>query len=113
MAKTGKITNIDILRGLKNDKMMSSIKGDYKSFRSISKQLASLAVSDFDTFKSAQAMQVRGIPLFSKTGFKILKVIILNHFTPKTKAEKLLKKLLREEKAKNKALEIMKRYSRK
>lgn len=93
---------INRLKQLKTDTILSSINGDYKSFKKAAKEFAIEAVQDFEAAKAAQAPIYHRISLFSKTGLRIAKVWLLNKFRIKTPEEKMLKKLMKEDAIKEK-----------
>lgn len=100
MAKIPQISKIEQIQKLKNDKIFAMMMGQYKNYRVYSKELAKLSFDDFDSFMRAKPMPVKNIPLFSKVGFRTLKVAFLNMFSKKTKEEKALIAKLKEEKLK-------------
>ena len=88
------------LTSLVNEKIYSSILGDYQGFKKASVEYAKLAVDNFDEVVKMDKPSAK-ISLFSKPGFNILKVWFLNLFRKKTPEEKAFKKMFEEYKAKS------------
>ena len=86
---------------LKSDMVFSAAAGNYKVFKHAIKEHAKLAVDNFELSKNLSTPSVKA-PLFSKTGLRIAKVWFLNMFRIKTPEEKLLKKMAKQEKLKQK-----------
>lgn len=91
---------VKILSDLKTKKLISAISGNYKEYKETSKQFATIAVKDFKAAKEAPCPSIKNVPLFSKVGLKMAKVWFLNLFRIKTPDEKLLKKMIEDDKAK-------------
>lgn len=85
-----KTEKINKLSELKNQITSSVIDGDYKTYKIAKRTYAKQAIEDFDAAKQAPAMTIQNIPVFSKLGWKILKMAIREHFSSKTPEEKLL-----------------------
>lgn len=92
------------MKRLKSNMAMSAMLGNYREFKTASKEYASSAVKDYELAKSIPFPKIKA-PLFSKVGLNMLKVCVLNFFRSKTPDEKLLKKLSLEEKLKKKYYE--------
>ena len=78
-----------------------SLLGDYKSFKSARKEYAKLAVQDLDAIKQLPRPNVN-VPLFSRYGMRMMKIWFCELFRIKTPEEKLLNKMGKELKAKQK-----------
>ncbi|MDD3419490.1 MAG: HD domain-containing protein [Candidatus Gastranaerophilales bacterium] len=89
--KISQAEKINKLSELKNQITSSAIYGDYKTYKATKRTYAKQAIEDFDAAKQAPAMTIQNIPVFSKLGWKILKIAIREHFSSKTPEEKLLK----------------------
>ena len=85
---------------LKSDIVYSAVSGNYKDFKTASKEHAKLAVSNYGIAKSIPAPSIK-VPLFSKSGLKMAKVCFLNLFRIKTPEEKLLRQMQKQEKIAN------------
>jgi hypothetical protein len=85
-----KAEKINQLSALKNGMTAAIIDGDYKSYKATKRTYAKQAIEDFAAAKQAPAMTIQNIPIFSKFGWKILKMAIREHFSRKTPEEKLL-----------------------
>lgn len=94
---------------LKSNIGLSSLLGNYKDYKTARKEFASLAMNHFETSMTAPGAKIQNVPLFSKPGMNILKVIILDFFRKKTPAEKQYKKMLKDFK---KAQKIIKEFVR-
>jgi len=94
------VKNTALLSDLKSKMLVSTVLGDYRGYKTASKEFASIAVKDFQAAKNAPSPSVKNVPLFSKVGLKMAKVWFLNLFRIKTPEEKLLRKMAEEEKAK-------------
>ena len=93
-----------IQSGLKkafDDTILLSMYGRYKDYVACHKELASKAVKNFDEYLDYARINIR-VPLFSKEGLNILSVAIKDKFRRKTPDEKLLKKMLFEQKIRQK-----------
>lgn len=86
------------LSQLKTNRTISLLQGDYKSYRHNKIAFAKVAINNLQAAKQANGMTVNNIPLFSKTGLKILKIWFLELFRIKTPEEKTLKKMLNKNK---------------
>ncbi|MBS6602345.1 MAG: hypothetical protein KH301_01130 [Brachyspira sp.] len=90
------------LTQLKSDIVFSSVLGNYKDYKNAKKAYAELAKDNFELSMQAKGPKVERVPLFSKAGMGILKVLFLDMFRVKTPAEKEFSKLVKLEKAKQK-----------
>lgn len=90
------------LTQLKSDIVFSSVLGNYKDYKNAKKAYAELAKDNFELSMQAKGPKVDRIPLFSKTGLRIFKIMLLDMFRIKTPAEKEFSKLVKLEKAKQK-----------
>ena len=86
-------TTLERLTKLRYNQVISTLAGDYTGFRNASKEFASIAVKDFEIAKQVKGPVVQNVPLFSKTGMKMAKVLFLNLFRKKTADEKTLAQL--------------------
>lgn len=99
MAKIAEIKPItNRLTQLRNDMAYSVITGNYKAFKTATKEHAKLAVDNFELAKTIKTPKVK-VPLFSKYGLNMAKVWFLNLFRIKTPAERKLKIMSKLEKA--------------
>lgn len=90
------------LSQLKSDIVFSSVLGNYKDYKNAKKAYAELAKDNFELSMQAKGPKIERVPLFSKAGMGILKVLFLDMFRVKTPAEKEFSKLVKLEKAKQK-----------
>lgn len=90
------------LTQLKSDIVFSSVLGNYKDYKNAKKAYAELAKDNFELSMQAKGPKIERVPLFSKAGMGILKVLFLDMFRVKTPAEKEFSKLVKIEKAKQK-----------
>lgn len=88
---------------MKNDIAYSALMGKYKDYKNARIAYAKFAVDNFEQCKNSPSPSVKA-PIFSKFGFNMLKVWLLDKFRIKTKDEKLFNKMALEEKAKQKIL---------
>ena len=86
---------------LRTNMTYSAAMGDYNGFKEASKAYAKEAIKNFGVLKKIKSPQITA-PLFSKIGFNIMKVMVLNFFRKKTPAEKQLAKLAELQKIKKK-----------
>lgn len=75
---------------LRNEVAYSAFEGNYKNFKSAAKEHAKLAIEHYELSKQAGHPSFK-VPLFSKAGMRMMKVMILNFFRIKTPEEKELK----------------------
>jgi len=85
-------TIINLRKGL----MFTQMVGDYKNFKTLHQEYATFGVKNFELLKSVQFPEVR-VPVFSREGLNMLKIMVKDIFRRKTSDEKLLTKLFREE----------------
>ena len=94
------INTVKKMKRLRSDMTMSSLLGDCDGFKNAKVEYAKEAVKNFDIAKN-----IRGggatVPLFSKQGLNMLKVMIYNFFRKKTPEEKQLKRMCQEDAIKN------------
>ena len=83
------------------DTVLLLMYGRYKDYVACRKNLASKAVRNFEEYISVPKVMVK-VPLFSKEGFNIFTATVKDLFRRKTPDEKLFKKMLFEEKVKQK-----------
>ena len=117
MAKIPKITFSESekatakrLMQLRDEQMLSAIKGNYKNFRQSSIEYAKEALDNYDITQKLPKQPRISVPIFSKTGMKLLKVWILNMFRVKTPAEKELHNIAEQAKLEEKAKKLMEKY---
>lgn len=94
------------LSSLKSDQVYSVAMGDYNGFKKASIDYAKLAVKNFELLPKTTSPSIK-VPLFSKLGLKMAKVWLLNKFRVKTPEEKVLKKLVKEYKNKQKISQMI------
>ena len=94
----------DKMKQLKLDHARNMLLGNAKKAKEAYREYAKLAVDNFELSTQIPSPISGNIPLFSKTGLKILKYIIYDKFTKRTPAEKKLKEMAEEYRV-NKALE--------
>ncbi len=98
-----KISSIDPIKQkvtqLRNEVVYSALEGNYKKYKTALKENAKYTVANYDAIKGMAGPQIK-VPLFSKYGLKMLKVMFLNFFRVKTPEEKLLKEIIKKEKLK-------------
>lgn len=82
--------NIAKLTQLRNNIMFDVLLGKYKSYKKSIKEYAEFAVKNKELLEQMPKTSVNNIPLFSKTGMRMLKIMILNIFRKKSPAEKEL-----------------------
>lgn len=87
---------------LKNNMAYASVLGHYKEYKEAAKEYAKIGVQHFEDIRKLPSPKVT-VPLFSRPGMRILKVMILNYFRIKTPEEKEFKKLTTEYKQKAEA----------
>ena len=92
------------LAQLRSEKMLSVLMVDYKGYKQAAKDYAKLAVKNFDETKSLPPQPKVTFPLFSKQGFRMMKVWFLEKFRTKTPEEKQLAKFAEREALKKKFL---------
>ena len=92
------------MKQLKWDHARNMLLGNAKKAKESYREYARLAVDHFELSIEIPSPITGNIPLFSKTGLKILKYIIYDKFTKSTPAEKKLKEMAEEYRI-NKALE--------
>jgi hypothetical protein len=117
MVNISKISTENVSK-LKNDMFFAILDGNYKAFKNARKSYATIAVKDFDAVKNIQAPTIQNVPLFSKLGLKMLKVVLLNKFRIKSadeknliKMEKQLKKTLKNPQKMEKEFKIIENYN--
>ena len=94
---------VDLYRKLYFDMLSPLFRGHYKEYRKAKKVYASFAVKNFDLIMNTQLINKKiNVPLFSKQGLKILKIALLNMVSRKSHDEKLLSKMIADEKLKRK-----------
>ena len=77
------------------DKMIAAMSGNYKDFKNASKAFSKLASENLELLPQVKAS---GIPIFSKIGRSIMKVLFLDKFRRKTPEEKVVKEFLEQQK---------------
>lgn len=77
---------------LKSNVVYAAAEGNYKKFKSATKEHAKFAVDHFDLNKKVPGPEVK-VPLFSKVGFRMAKVWFLNLFRKKSPEEKKFQQL--------------------
>lgn len=82
---------------LRNEAVYSAVEGNYKNFKDAIKENAKLTLENYELAKQVGCPSVNNVPLFSKMGMRIMKVMFLNFFRIKTPEEKKLYKLRRTE----------------
>ena len=92
---------------LRKEVVYSALGGNYKNFKVATKEHAKLAVNNYDIAKQVKSPKIT-VPIFSKYGFNLLKVMVLNFFRKKSPEENLLRKIAKEEKIKNDVNSFMK-----
>jgi len=78
---------------LRNEAAYSAFEGNYKNFKNAVKEQAKLTLENYELAKQAGRPSINHVPLFSKIGMRMFKVLILNFFRIKTPEEKKLKEL--------------------
>ena len=81
------------MKQLKWDHARNMLLGNAKKAKESYREYAKLAVDHFELSTQIPSPITGSIPLFSKTGLKILKYIIYDKFTKSTPAEKKLKEI--------------------
>ena len=76
------------------DKVIAAMSGNYKDFKNASKAFSKLASENLELLPQVKAPKASGIPLFSKIGRGIMKVLFLDKFRRKTPEEKVVKEYL-------------------
>lgn len=89
-------------RVLKNDMAYASVLGNYKEFKEAAKEYAKIGVQHFEEVRKLPSPKAT-VPLFSRPGMRMLKVMILNYFRIKTPEEKEFKKMAAEYKQREEA----------
>ena len=84
---------------LKNDMSYYALMGHYKDFKNAKIAYSKIAVDNFELCKNLPNPKV-SVPFFSKFGFNIFKIWLMEKFRIETKEEKLFKQMALEEKAK-------------
>ena len=92
------------MKQLKWDHARNLLLGNAKKAKEAYREYAKLAVDHFELSTQIPSPIKGNIPLFSKTGLKILKCIIYDKFTKSSPAEKRLKEMAEEYRI-NKVLE--------
>ena len=90
------------MKQLKWDHASNMLLGNAKKAKESYREYAKLAVDHFELSTQIPSPITGSIPLFSKTGLKILKYIIYDKFTKSTPAEKKLKEMAEEYRMKQK-----------
>lgn len=83
-------TNLRKLIQLRNNMMFDAMLGKYKSYKKSVREYAEFAVENKELLEKLPQQSVNNIPLFSKLGLRMLKIMILNKFRIKSPAEKEL-----------------------
>ena len=90
------------LAQLRSERMLSWLTGDYKGYKAASKEFSKLALNNQDAFKNLAPVPKVTVPLFSKTGLKMMKIWFLEKFRIQTPEEKAFKKMAEKEAVKRK-----------
>ena len=89
------------IKKLKSEMTLSALMGDYKGFKKAKIEYSKEGVKNFELLKTIKGGGVSNVPLFSKFGFNMLKVMFLNFFRIKTPEEKEFARMCKEEAIKN------------
>lgn len=89
------------------DKMFAAMSGNYKDFRNASKPFGKLASENLELLPQVNAPKASGIPLFSKIGRSIMKVLFLDKFRRKTPEEKAVIEYTKKQKFQEEAHKYM------
>ena len=89
------------------DKMFAAMSGNYKDFKNASKAFGKLASENLELLPQVKAQKASGIPLFSKIGRSIMKVLFLDKFRRKTPEEKAVIEYIRKQKFQEEAHKYM------
>ena len=81
---------LNYLTQYQKDITLAALTGDYKTYKETLPKYAALAVNNKPLLEHLPNSKVN-VPLFSKEGLNILKVMLLNIFRKKSPAEKELK----------------------
>lgn len=92
---------IDKIVNLRKGLMFTQMTGDYTTFKTLHKEYADFGVKNFELLKSINFPEV-SVPMFSREGLNMMKIMIKDMFRKKTPEEKLLIKLFKEERLKKK-----------
>ena len=87
---------INKLVELKRSLIFTQIIGDYSTYKIVHQEYADFGVKNFELLKSVNFPDVN-VPLFSREGLNMMKIMVKEMFREKTPEEKLLTKLFREE----------------
>lgn len=94
---------------LRNEAVYSAVEGNYKNFKNAIKENAKLTLENYELAKQVGNPVIKNVPLFSKIGMRIMKVMLLNFFRIKTPEEKKLYELKRSEMMRKQADKYIKR----
>ena len=86
----------DKMKQLKWDHAHNMLLGNAKKAKESYREFAKLAVDNFEIATQLPAPIKGNVPLFSKTGLKILKYVLYDIFTKRTPEEKKLKRMSEE-----------------
>ena len=89
------------MKQLKWDHAQNMLLGNAKRAKESYREFAKLAVDNFEIATQLPAPIKGNVPLFSKTGLKILKYVLYGIFTKRTPEEKKLKRMAEEYQLKN------------
>ena len=95
-----KIETMDKLQELRTNLYASVFMGDFKTYKSSVKAYSKLAADNFELTKELSEVRAE-IPLFSKVGLNMLKIMVLNMFRKKSPEEKLLQTRYMQDKARD------------
>ncbi len=93
---------------LRNEVAYSAFEGNYKNFKFAAKEHAKLVLEHYELSKQAGHPSFK-VPLFSKAGLRMMKVMFLNFFRIKSPAEKELKSRRRSDLMRQQAERFVKR----
>lgn len=78
---------------LRNEAACSVVEGNYKKFKNAVKENAKLTLENYELARQVNNPAISNIPIFSRVGMRMMKVMILNFFRIKTPEERQLKAL--------------------
>lgn len=90
-----------------SEKMFAAAMGNYKEYKTASKAFAKLASDNLELLPQVKAPKMQGVPLFSKIGRCIMKILFLEKFRIKTPEEKMVKKYIKELRQKEETTKYM------
>ena len=95
------------LTQLRNRIVYSVVEGSFKKYKTAAKECAKYTLENYELAKKTKSPELK-VPVFSNVGLNMMNIWFLNLFRKKSPEEKALRKMQKEEKARDYADKFMK-----